>query len=55
MPPRTRDGDLIAVADGEAVHARVTLFFDEPRIVRYGAVAALAVAIAFLVFLLFFS
>ena len=55
VPPRTRDGDLIAVADGEAVHARVTLFFDEPRVVRYGAVAALAVAIAFLVFLLFFS
>jgi len=28
---------------------------DESRIVRYGAAAALAIAVAFLVFLLFFS
>jgi curved DNA-binding protein CbpA len=39
--------------DGASLRARPHV--DELRVVRYGAAAALAVAVAFLVFLLFFS
>jgi molecular chaperone DnaJ len=39
----------------EGVSVRARSHFDELTFVRYGAAAALAVAVAFLVFLLFFS
>jgi hypothetical protein len=55
VPPGTHDGDSIALAEGESVRVRVRPLLDEARVVRYGAAAALAVAIAFLVYLLFFS
>jgi molecular chaperone DnaJ len=55
VPPRARDGDFVALPDGESVRVRVQPLVDEPRLVRYGAAAALAVAVAFLVFLLFFG
>jgi molecular chaperone DnaJ len=55
VPAGARDGKLVALGDGEAARVRVRLVLDEPRLVRYGAAAALAVAVAFVVFLLFFS
>ena len=55
VPPGARDGDSVDLGDGESVRLRVRPLVDESRIVRYGAAAALAIAVAFLVFLVFFS
>lgn len=55
VPPGTRDGDVVALAEGESMRVRVVPPVDESRFVRYGAAAALALAVAFLVFLLLFS
>jgi molecular chaperone DnaJ len=55
VPPGTCDGAFVPLPDGESVRVRVRPLVDEPRLVRYGAAAALAVAVAFLVFLLFFG
>ena len=55
VPPDTRDGDSVALDQGERVRVRVRPLVDESRLVRYGAAAALAVAVAFLVYLVFFT
>jgi len=55
VPPKTRNGDAVALDHGESVRVRVRPLVDESRVVRYGAAAALAVAVAFLVYLAFFS
>ena len=55
MPPDTRDGDSVALDQGERVRVRVRPLVDESRLVRCAAAAVLAVAVAFLVYLVFFT